>query len=120
MKFVNARLERSNVLLCRAIARIGEVFSKKTEGFGKNQRYNMSALPVSQKSRFAAVGSTPSARRLATSPVTTDVATQRKTLQCFRLLIVMHSCIAHGMACLYRRRRGDTVGDNAAFSISRL
>ena len=24
---------RSNVLLCRAIARIGEVFSKKTEGF---------------------------------------------------------------------------------------
>ena len=34
-----------NVLLCRAIARIGEV--PQAEGFGKNQRYNMPALRLS-------------------------------------------------------------------------
>ena len=41
VKFV-WRLERSNVLLCRAIARIGEV--PQAEGFGKNQRCSFSNL----------------------------------------------------------------------------
>ena len=55
---------RSNVLLCRAIARIGEV--PQAEGFGKKQRCSFANL---QKSRFAADGRTPSARSLATSPI---------------------------------------------------
>ena len=59
-------------------ARIGEV--PQAEGFGKKQRCSFANL---QKIRFAADGRTPSARRLATSPVTTDVATQGKTLQRF-------------------------------------
>ena len=68
-------------------------------------------LQTSQGSRFEAVGQP---LRLAGSPLPlyrADAAIQGKTLQRFRLLIVMHSCIAHGIACLYRRRRGDTVGD---------
>ena len=43
--------------------------------------------------------------------IAAGAVTQWNTLLRFRLLIVMHSCIAHGIACLYRRRRGDTVGD---------
>ena len=45
-------------------ARIGEV--PQAEGFGKNQRCNMSALPVAQESRFAADGQP---LRLASSPL---------------------------------------------------
>ena len=77
------------VLLCRAIARIGEV--PQAEGF---VRINVATLPNLQKSRFAADGQP---LRLASSPLPlyrADAATQRKTLQRFRLLIMMHSYIA--------------------------
>ena len=57
---------RSNVLLCRAIARIGEV--PQAEGFGKNQRCsltNFSAFKLAE-SRFASDGQP---LRLASSPL---------------------------------------------------
>ena len=65
-------------------------------------------LQTSQGSRFAAVGQP---LRLAGSPLPlyrADAAIQGKTLQRFRLLIMMHSCIDHGTTCLYRRRSGCT------------
>ena len=55
---------RSNVSSAVRKARIGEV--PQAEGFGKKQRCSFANL---QKSRFAADGSTPSARKLATSPI---------------------------------------------------
>ena len=67
---------RSNVLLCRAIVRIGEVFSKKTEGFGKNQRHHFAKFA---EKPLCVCGATPSARKLATSPIASqteeDIAT---------------------------------------------
>ena len=69
---------RSNVLLCRAIARIGEV--PQAEGFGKNQRCsltNFSAFKLAE-SRFASDGLP---LRLASSPLplSPPARRQRKT-----------------------------------------
>ena len=79
VKFV-WRLERSNVLLCRAIARIGEV--PQAEGFGKNQRCgltNFSVYYLAEKP-LRGCGSTPSALTSPFPYIAGDAATQRKTL----------------------------------------
>ena len=74
---------RSNVLLCRAIARIGEV--PQAEGFGSGLWLRVSVVgacrfcqPCGKSLRVRR--STPSTRKLATSPIAAGAATQGKTL----------------------------------------
>ena len=72
--FERVWLMRSNVLLCRAIARIGEV--PQAEGFGKNQRCcfdNLAEKPL------RGCGSTPSALTSHFPYITIGMATQRET-----------------------------------------
>lgn len=45
--------------------------------------------------------------------LTCSAREQGETLLCFRFLTMARSCIVHGIACLYRRRCGDTRGDIA-------
>ena len=95
-----------NVLLCRAIARIGEV--PQAEGF---VRINVATLPNLQKSRFAADGQP---LRLASSPLPLYRRRRGDTgedIAMFQILSYGERLHQHWIICLYRRRRGDTGED---------
>ena len=100
VKLVCAVERRGNVLLCRAIARIGEM--PQAEGFGKNQHCSFSNLAGKS---LCGCGSTPLA---LTSHFPYLLRKQRKTLLRFRLLIMIHSSLHRAIAyiALTRRHRG--------------
>ena len=85
---------RSNVLLCRTIARIGEVFSKKTEGFCKNQRRRFGKFAENNPCGLCRH---PYPREARTPPI----RKQREIFLCFRLLTI-RQYITHRTICLYR------------------
>ena len=97
------------VLLCRVIARIGEV--PQAEGF---VRINVATLPNLQKSRFAADGQP---LRLASSPLPLYRRRRGDTgedIAMFQILSYGERLHQHRIICLYRRQCGDTGGGDIA------